>query len=139
MSWTNFFRSPKEAIIEVEESYIRFIVPGKSGFTAKSVNATPADLLNVFRQNLAGMLGDVRQLSIVTNHQTGNKILPFPTGMDNREILEHLQLKREESFGIKGECEFFPRPTASTNKDTVEFPVSYIQKYFFYRLRQKCQ
>ncbi len=139
MSWTSIFRKPKEAIVEIEEAYIRFVVPDKNGYTAKSVNTTPADLLSTFRQNLSTMLGDVRQLSIVTNHQTGNKILPFPTGMDNKEILEHLQLKREEYFGMKGECDFFLRPTACGNKDTVEYLVSYIQKSFFNRIKQICQ
>lgn len=136
MSWINLFRSPHEAIVEIEEAYIRFLVPVGESFNSTTISVNQTDMPSVLRQNLARILGEVREVSVVTNFQTGVKVLPFPTSMDNKDILEHLQLKREEYFGVKGECEFLIRPTANSNKDSKELLVSYILTSFFNRLQQ---
>lgn len=136
MSLYSLFRSQQEAIIEIEEAYIRFLVPDGDSFKSTVLAVTPAEMPVILRQNLAKVLGDFRQVSVVTNFQTGIKVLPFPATMDEKDILEHLQLKREEYFGVKGECEFILKPTANSNKDSRELMVSYIQKSFFSRLQQ---
>jgi Tfp pilus assembly PilM family ATPase len=136
MSWKNLLRSPQEAIIEIEEAYLRFLVPAGNRYDCTTIPVTPADMPAILRQNLGKILGEHRQVSVVTNYQTGIKVLPFPASMDEREIIEHLQLKREEYFGVKGECEFILKPTAADSKETRDMMVSYILKSFFNRLQQ---
>lgn len=136
MSWKNLFRNPQEAIVEIEEAYVRFLVPAGDKFNCTTIPVSQSDLSAVLRNNLAKILGEVREASIVTNYQTGIKVLPFPASMDTKDIIEHLQLKREEYFGVKGECEFILKVTANSNKETKEIMVSYILKSFFNRLQQ---
>ncbi len=136
MSLFSLFQSQSEAIIEIEEAYIRFLVPDGTVFKSTTLAVNPAEMPVILRQNLTKILGDYRQVSVVTNYQTGIKVLPFPASMDEKAIFDHLQLKREEYFGVKGECEFVLKPTANSNKETRELMVSYIQKSFFSRLQQ---
>lgn len=138
MSLKNLLKPPQEAIVEIEESYLRFIVPTGDSHIVSNVNVNQTDILSIFRQSLSRQLGDVRQLSIVTNLQTGVKILPFPRSMDFSERIAHLQLKREEYFGVKNECEFILRPTPKSTGETDEILVSYLNRSFFNRLKQIC-
>lgn len=138
MSLKNLLQSPREAIVEIEESYLRFLVPVGDSYRATSVSVNQTDILSLFRQNLSRQLGEIRQLSIVTNLQTGVKMLPFPRSMDQNERIAHLQLKREEYFSSKNECEFILHPTPKSNKESDEVLVSYLNKAFFNRLKQIC-
>jgi Tfp pilus assembly PilM family ATPase len=115
------------------------MVPDKEGYRQQTFPLGQKDVFTVFRKNLSEAMKGIRQISVVTNHQTGVKVLPFPENMDNTEILEHLQLKREEYFGVKHECEFTLRPTAGLSKEGREFMVSYINKSFLNRIKQICR
>ena len=135
MSIMDWLVTPPEGVIEVEENYVRFLIPGGSVWQSCYFSLADTDVFEVLRKHMPDTFGSLRQASVVLNVQAGARILPFPATMNEAEILEHLELKRDDYFGGNAELVYALRPLVGTDPKNREYLVSYVNRIFVNRLQ----
>ncbi|MBF0499471.1 MAG: pilus assembly protein PilM [Candidatus Riflebacteria bacterium] len=135
MSYAELFSSAPEAIIEIEETYLRFLIPVARGWKSHYLPFQGGDVFGALRHHVPELLGAIHAVSLVLWNEAGARILPFPVTMAEKEILEHLNLKREDYFGTNVEMVFALRPLALIDQKNREYLVSSVTRGYFNRLQ----
>lgn len=135
MSFLSTFKNKREAVVEIEDGYLQFILPDSGKNSAVRVPFNGRELHDVLKVAVPAQLKNLRSVSLVLHAQSGSKILPFPTHLNKKEILSHLGLKREEYFGTKTELVFALRETGSKDGQSREYLVSFVHKSFLEALK----
>jgi hypothetical protein len=131
---TGLFSAAPEAIIEIEETFLRFLVPVGSGWKSALVPIRNGDTFGALKQAIPEQIGSLMRASVVLWNDAGSRILPFPVMMGEPEILEHLSLKKEDYFGSNAEMIFALRPLGLIDQKNREYLVSSVNRLFFNRL-----
>ncbi len=135
MSIMEWLVTPPEGVIEIEENYVRFLIPSGTAWKSCWFSLASVDVFELLRTQMLPAFGSLRQASVVLNVQAGARILPFPITMHEPEILEHLELKRDDYFGGNAELVYALRPLAGTDGKTREYLVSHVNRIFVNRLQ----
>ncbi|MBF0410263.1 MAG: hypothetical protein HQM10_23155 [Candidatus Riflebacteria bacterium] len=131
---TNIFGSPPEGIIEIEENYLRFLIPEGSGWNSHTVQIPNGDVFGTLKKAVPKYLATLMQATVVLWSDVSTRVLPFPVEMSESEILEHLTLKSEDYFSSTAEMIFRLRPLGLIDQNNREYLVFSLNKLFFNRL-----
>jgi Tfp pilus assembly PilM family ATPase len=134
VNFSNWFSANPEAVIEIEETYLRFLIPVGKAWQVRHIPLQNEDLFGTLKNAIASYLGEVTQAMVVLWNNAGSRILPFPATMSEREILEHLSLKKEDYFGTNTEMVFALKPLGLISQSSREYLVSFVNRVFFNRL-----
>lgn len=135
MGFVNFFSTHPQAVVEIEETTLRFLVPEGTSWKSRTAPLQGADHLGALRRLVPEILGNIHHVTLVVWHESGSRILPFPTAMSEAEILQHLELRREDYFGSNAGLVFALRPLGFLDEQNREYLVSSINRIFFNRLQ----
>lgn len=136
MSIFDRFIGPAEGVLEIEESYIRVFCPSGTSWKTETIALAGKELFDTLRREVPRLMGPIRQISVVLHVQAGNKVLPFPIAMGQPEILEHLEIKREDYFSSNAELAFATRQLAGNDPRNREYLVSYVNKALLHRMTE---
>ncbi|MBF0409853.1 MAG: hypothetical protein HQM10_21100 [Candidatus Riflebacteria bacterium] len=134
-----FFKTvvpPDHGILEIEEDFVQFFYPFEGNWQVDRIYLGGRDLFDILKGELSRKFSSLIKISVVLHINSGTKLLPFPKKMSEREILEHLFLKREEYFGNNYPMYFSFSAQNDLDENNHELLVSYANKLTVDRLRE---
>ncbi len=136
MSLLKLFGDPSEGIIEIEENYLQLMYPREKKWKQKRIEITEGrDQFETLRRVLKDDFKGIRQFSLILHLNSGSKILPFPEKLNEKEILNHIDLKKEEYFGTKADSRIALRRLSSGEGGSRDYLVSHVNRSYVEKLQ----
>ncbi|MBF0546415.1 MAG: hypothetical protein HQM08_18360 [Candidatus Riflebacteria bacterium] len=123
------WKNPRaDGFVELENGFVNLLKSENGKLETKTISYANKDVWSILKIEIPTFFAPGSALTFISSYRGGLKCFSYPSGLTEGEIINNLQLKREELLGIREELVFQIRMQAPGEDKKRDVYASYIPR-----------